>query len=54
MARKLIDLSMLVHNDMIGFPQVVRPSMVMYESWTEFAEASGPCSNARSSGKRIA
>jgi len=41
MARKLIDLSMLVHNDMIGFPRVVRPTMAMYESWTEFAKRIG-------------
>jgi kynurenine formamidase len=41
MARKLIDLSMPVHNDMIAFPRVVRPSMAMYESWTEFANRIG-------------
>jgi kynurenine formamidase len=37
MARRLIDLSMPVHNDMITFPRVVRPSMVMYEDWKTFA-----------------
>jgi kynurenine formamidase len=41
MARKLIDLSMAVHNDMISFPRVVRPALLMYESWTEFAERIG-------------
>src|SRR5262245_66520618 len=41
MARKLIDLSMNVHNDMIAFPRVVRPSMAMYESWEQFAERIG-------------
>ena len=29
MARKLIDLSMPVHNDMISFPRVVRPALVI-------------------------
>jgi kynurenine formamidase len=32
---------MAVHNDMITFPRVVRPSLVMYESWEEFAERVG-------------
>jgi kynurenine formamidase len=32
---------MRVHNDMIGFPRVVRPSIAMYESWSEFAERIG-------------
>ena len=41
MARQLIDLSMRVHNDMVVFPRVVRPSMAMYESWTEFATRIG-------------
>jgi kynurenine formamidase len=41
MARKIIDLSMPVHNDMIAFPRVVRPSIAMYETWTEFAERIG-------------
>jgi kynurenine formamidase len=41
MARKLIDLSMAVHNDMVVFPRVVRPSMAMYETWQEFAERIG-------------
>ena len=38
---KLIDLSMPVHNDMVSFPRVVRPALVMYETWKEFAERVG-------------
>jgi len=41
MPRKLIDLSMAVHNDMMAFPRVVRPSMAMYETWEKFAERIG-------------
>lgn len=41
MGRKLVDLSMPVHNDMVVFPRVVRPSMAMYETWEEFAERIG-------------
>ena len=41
MAERLIDLSMSVHNDMVGFPRVVRPVLAMNESWTEFAEKIG-------------
>src|SRR5579864_2331587 len=41
MGRKLIDLSMPVHNDMQVFPRVVRPSMAMYETWQQFAERIG-------------
>ena len=41
MARKLIDLSMPVHNDMITFPRVVRPALVMFETWQQFAERVG-------------
>src|SRR5436853_4031164 len=41
MARKLVDLSMAVHNDMVTFPRVVRPSMAMYETWEEFAAKIG-------------
>src|SRR5437016_4573249 len=41
MATKLIDLSMPVHNDMISFPRVVRPALVMYETWRQFAERIG-------------
>ena len=38
---KLIDLSMPVHNDMVSFPRVVRPALVMYETWQQFAERVG-------------
>jgi kynurenine formamidase len=41
MASRLIDLSMPVHNDMVTFPRVVRPSMVMFETWQQFAERVG-------------
>ena len=32
---------MPVHNDMVSFPRVVRPALVMYETWQEFAERVG-------------
>jgi len=41
MPRKLIDLSMPVHNDMVVFPRVVRPSIAMYETWSQFADRIG-------------
>lgn len=41
MSRQIIDLSMTVHNDMVVFPRVVRPSMALYESWEEFATRIG-------------
>src|SRR3954462_15724892 len=41
MARRLVDLSMRRHHDMVAFPRVVRPSMAMYETWQEFAENIG-------------
>ena len=41
MMRKLIDLSMPVHNDMVVFPRVVRPALVMYETWQQFATRIG-------------
>src|SRR4029077_17610549 len=41
MPPKLVDLSMPVHNDMIVFPRVVRPALVMYETWQQFAERVG-------------
>ena len=41
MATRLVDLSMPVHNDMVTFPRIVRPALVMYESWTEFAQRIG-------------
>lgn len=41
MARRIIDLSMAVHNDMIVFPRVIRPALLMYEDWQKFAEGIG-------------
>lgn len=41
MTTRLIDLSMAVHNDMVSFPRIARPVLVMYESWREFAERIG-------------
>ena len=41
MARQLIDLSMPVHGDMVVFPRVVRPALLMYEDWEKFAEGIG-------------
>ena len=38
---RLVDLSMPVHRDMITFPQVPPPTLLIYESWTEFAERIG-------------
>src|ERR671926_65786 len=38
---KLVDLSMPVHNDMVSFPRVVRPALVMYETWQQFADHVG-------------
>ena len=35
---RLVDLSMPVHADMLTFPRVPAPSLLLYESWTEFAE----------------
>ena len=41
MARRIIDLSMAVHNDMLVFPRVTRPALLMYEDWEKFAEGVG-------------
>lgn len=41
MGRSIIDLSMPVHNNMVTFPRIVRPSLLMYESWEEFADRIG-------------
>ena len=35
---RLIDLSMNVHMDMLTFPRVPPPYLLLYESWTQFAE----------------
>lgn len=41
MSHRIVDLSMPVHNEMVTFPRIVRPALVMYESWEEFAEKIG-------------
>ncbi|MCL4544860.1 MAG: cyclase family protein, partial [Chloroflexi bacterium] len=41
MAPRIVDLSMSVHNDMVTFPRIVRPALVMYETWEGFAEHIG-------------
>ena len=41
MGTRIVDLSMPVHNDMVTFPRIVRPALVMYESWEDFAERIG-------------
>ena len=38
---RLVDLSMPVHADMLTFPRVPAPSLLLYESWTDFAERIG-------------
>jgi kynurenine formamidase len=39
--RRIVDLSMPVHGDMVTFPRVPPPALVVYESHTEFAERIG-------------
>ena len=39
--RRIVDLSMPVHNDMVTFPRVPTPALCVYESHTEFAERIG-------------
>jgi kynurenine formamidase len=41
MTRRIVDLSMPVHNDMVTFPRVPTPALCMYESHEEFAERIG-------------
>jgi kynurenine formamidase len=38
---RLIDLSMPVHADMVTFNRVPAPALLMYESWSEFADRIG-------------
>ena len=38
---RLVDLSMPVHRDMLTFPRVPPPTLVLYETWEEFAERIG-------------
>jgi len=37
----LVDLSMSVHRDMMTFPRIAPPTLLMYETWEEFAERIG-------------
>jgi kynurenine formamidase len=39
--RRIVDLSMPVHGDMLTFPRVPPPALCVYESHTEFAERIG-------------
>lgn len=39
--RRIVDLSMPVHAEMLTFPRVPPPALCVYESWTEFAERIG-------------
>ncbi len=41
MGKRLIDLSMPVHEGMVTFPRIVKPTLEMYETWEEFAERIG-------------
>jgi kynurenine formamidase len=41
MTRRIVDLSMPVHNNMVTFPRIVRPALVMYETWEDFAQHIG-------------
>jgi kynurenine formamidase len=41
MPTKLIDLSMPVDNGMVTFPKIIQPTLVMYQSWREYAEQIG-------------
>jgi kynurenine formamidase len=38
---RLVDLSMPVHRGMVTFPRIMPPTLLMYESWQEFAEGIG-------------
>jgi kynurenine formamidase len=38
---RLVDLSMPVHRDMMTFPRIQPPTMLMYETWEEFAQRIG-------------
>ena len=41
MARRIVDLSMPVHPDMLTFPRVPPPALCVYESHEQFAERIG-------------
>ena len=50
MARRIVDLSMPVHPDMLTFPRVPPPALCVYESHEQFAERIGaaPTASTRS------
>src|SRR3712207_442112 len=37
----LVDLSMPVHRDMVTFPRINSPQMLMFDSWEDFAKGVG-------------
>jgi kynurenine formamidase len=41
MSTTLVDLSMPVDNGMVTFPKIIQPTLVMYQSWSDYAEAIG-------------
>jgi kynurenine formamidase len=41
MPTRLIDLSMVVDNDMVTFPKIVKPTLEMFQSWEEYATQIG-------------
>ena len=46
---RLVDLSMPVHRDMLTFPRVPPPVLLLSESWTEFAERIGAAEHGATS-----
>lgn len=46
---RLVDLSMDVHRDMLTFPRVPAPTLLLYESWEEFAERIGAAQHGATS-----
>ena len=46
---RLVDLSMPVHPDMLTFPRVPPPMLMLYESWTDFAERIGAAEHGATS-----
>src|SRR3954466_10961987 len=49
MARRIVDLSMPVHADMLTFPRVPPPALCVYESHEQFAERIGAAAHGVSS-----
>src|ERR671920_2344277 len=38
---RLVDLSMAVHRDMVTFPRINPPQMLMFDTWEDFAKGVG-------------